>query len=295
MAEKNNIALQERSVFECYMFYYNCASNTNVYTFTSCDEEITLVIDGHDIVFSPGNLQRSTITRGSNETSDQVSITAAIDTTIMQQLVENRVSIGLSLKIFSVYVNNEQSSYTDDDYYVEFWGEATGTGRKENTITVSFEGWNGKLKNTQVPKILFSRTAQQALYRLCTFKLNREDFTFPGQITSISSDRYQITVQLDGSESQIEDTFTAGLCLFTTAPNDVTINKDDAQSDPSIRVITLLEKVPLGIVVGEVVNLSWGCDNSFNGVNGYAKFSNWENYDGIPYVLVTDATSELLG
>lgn len=293
---QNNIALQERNVFECMMFYYNCSGNTNVYCFSTSDEEVTLVIDGNNVVFKPGNLQRSEIVHGSGEAADRVTIVAAIDDTLMQMMVENRINVGLSCKIYSVYTDTIQSSYNDTEYFVEFWGEAVSSARQENTFSVDFQGWNGKLTNTGIPKILFSRTSQQAVYRECTFKLQRSSFTFQGEITSISSDRFNITVELDDPDVHIDDAFTAGICQFTNVPTEITINKDITDgSDPTVRSITLMEKCPLSLIVGEIVQLSYGLDMSFNGANGFAKFNNWENFDGIPYIRITDASLETLG
>ena len=292
---QSDIAIQERSVFEAYLFYFNCSGNTNVYAITTSDQPVTLAIDGNNIVFQPGNLSRSEIIRGSGETSDRLTITAAIDTTLMQLVVEQRVSVGLSCKVFSVFAQETEATYGPDDYFVEFWGEAVGSARSENTMAIEFQGWNGKLRQL-IPKVLYSRTDQQGIYRPCTFKLDRSDFTYSATIISISSDRFNLVVLLDTTDPQIEDAFTFGICAFDSVPVETAINKDDMlESDASIRYLTLMEKCPSGVEIGQTIELSWGCDMSFNGVHGFAKFDNWENFTGIPYVRVKDATTEILG
>lgn len=296
MSDQSDIALQERNVFECYAFYYNCGSDTNIYCLTTSDEAVILDIDGTEVTFSPANVSRSRIVRGSGETADQITIQAAIDTVLMQQLIEQRINQGLSMKMYSVYAQEKQSVYNSTEFFVEFWGESVSSSRSDNTFSIDFTGWNGKIKDMQIPKILFSRTAQQPLYRLCTFKLGIDAFTFMGEITHISDDRFQIVVEIASDMTLVENAFSAGICRFSTVPTLVSINDDTVDgSNPSLRNITLMDKCPLGIVAGETVYLAYGCDNTFAGENGYTKFMNWENYDGFPYIPVRDPSIDILG
>lgn len=277
---------QERINVECYLFYKVCNSTTEAWPITSHDTNVTLTIDGSDIVFKPAQIQRDNISRASDDTFDQMTITMNNVEPFLsmanQELIE-----GINVKVYKVWSDDWKTVYDQNDYELLFWGETKAPTRSDNTISAAFTSWTQRLK-ISLPQFTHQRTCNFMLYEGNTCGLNEDNFKFSAEIDSISANRYSITVNMNSAGINEDDgVFSLGVLRFSDGRR-MQINTDSAGSSSSSngsgsRTLNMLSKVPADVEAGDPVNLYYGCDRRYTTCRD--KFSNGENFGGFPNLV----------
>jgi hypothetical protein len=291
---------QERALYECFLFYYNEGDCINVLQATTADKPVTLQIevDGEreSVVFSPMYLSRGQIQRGADETPDQMPVSTNFDSEYVAEFIASSVSETLTCKLYQVYASEDQALYTSDDYIVAFWGESTSVDRRDNAVSVVFQGFNARFQET-IPRVLTFKSCPYRLYDGFTCRAIKENYTWPGQIQYINPNRREIAVVMDpASPTFVAGAFEGGIinfgdeiCKRASINRDVVINGQNI-----LRAFTLLTKLPEAVQVGQQVEVSYGCDRTKDGDNGCKKFNNRANFGGSPYIQIRNIATDRL-
>jgi len=289
---------QESQLCECYKFYYNDSDCIKTFVGTTSDVPVTLEIGGEDVVFPPLYLSRGQIQRSADESSDRLTISTNFDSTHIAEFISSAIAETLTVKVFQVFTTETKARYTSEDYIVAFWGESENIDRRDNTVTVSFTGFNERFKE-KFPRVLAFKSCPYALYDPFTCKANKEEFTFEGAAVHIQGDRRSVAVVFaDVPNDFVDDAFVNGVITFAGDEcYSAMINVDVpfVANIADARGFRLYTKIPDSIRAPVQVTVTYGCDRTKDGENGCAKFDNRENFGGsFKYVQLRNLATDKL-
>lgn len=241
---------------------YSFNSGTTFWPYTSGDEEQE---KGGRIYAPLADLTRTTPEMSREKEANKLKVTMPFDTDVAMRFADAVPPLSTWLTIY-----RRMRDLPSDDY-VYWQGRVRGVEWKEDVAELDCEPIDAVLKRMGLWRQYQNICNHQLYNSRCAVSL--ADHKATAIVISHSGSSFDATV----AAAQSAGYYKAGFAERATTGELRMI------TDHSGSLITMLTGFK-GLQNGETIYIYAGCDHSFNGANGCAKFANWANFGGFPHV-----------